>query len=140
MKYIIQILVIFFVSFCTRTEDEKATCYSFLNGTNKEVQLELYNYNGNRITIEIGTYLSSGPGLLVNKCKESLDVPGPVSVYRFDSIVVKFDNTKKLTFLGRLSQDVPDPLFFEDSYQRDGNSLNFSYTFTEEDYNNAVPY
>lgn len=140
MKYLYLIFIIFIAESCDPNDDNKNSCFAFLNGTDNDITLELYSYNAGRSITEIGNYGISGVGLLTNFCKSSRRALGPVSVIRMDSIVVKFDNNRKLTFLSDFAQGSPDLLYNTDDYQRDGTSLNFSYTFTEEDYNNAVPF
>lgn len=139
MKYLYLIFAILITVSCDPDEEDRITCYSYINGTDKEVTLEFYNYNGGRLITEIGTYSSDALELITSQCKSKRDVPGPVNFFRFDSIVVKFDNNRKLTYLWRFGQG-GDAIFYGDSYQRDGESSNFSYTFTDIDYNNSEPF
>ncbi|PQJ20401.1 hypothetical protein [Nonlabens tegetincola] len=137
MKKLLLIALLFLS--CVRHEDERDTCYSFINGTDRNVNLELYSFNSGQFVSLIDSFSINGMGLIDQKCDNSLRILSPVNVYRFDSVIVKFDNLKKLTYLRRFEgQD--DEFFFSSYYERDGNSRNFSYTFTEEDYNNAIPF
>lgn len=140
MKKLLILLSLVLIISCDPDQEDKTTCYSYLNGTNRDVKLEFYDYNSGQFVTEIGIYDKNGIGLLTNFCKSSRRALGPVSVIRMDSIVVKFDNNKRLVYLKENDLGGPDLLYHTDDYQRDGNSLNFSYTFTEEDYNDAIPY
>ena len=62
---------------------------------------------------------------------------GPADVFRSDSIIVIFNDMRKLTFS---TSGVNQQLFLTDFYQREGNTRNYTYEFTEEDFNNAEPF
>ncbi len=62
----------------------------------------------------------------------------PINVVEFDSVVVKFNDNRKLTF--STSSGANQQIFLLDFYQREGNSDNYTFEFTEEDFNNAEPF
>ncbi len=128
---------------CTREPDENFnTCYKFVNETDRLIQLEFYDYqNCGDFVFNVGDFSNRGVGLLSEKCKKDNFIPGPTSIHGFDSIIVKFDNSKRLIYLWNCSENpdsIYDPNFYE--LQRDGNSYNFIWSFTEEDFQNAEPY
>lgn len=142
MRFLI-IMVLFILTSCIREPEENlTTCYSYFNETERLITLEFYDYQncGDFIT-EIGIYNKNGSGLIEQRCKMDDFVPGPVNLYRFDSIVVKFDHAKKLTYLFRCLQN-PDSIYDGNFYElnQEGNNYNLIWRFTEDDYNNAQPF
>jgi hypothetical protein len=102
----------------------------------------MFDYNSGQFLTEIGVFSLQENGLIVERCRTERDVTEPATVYKFDSIVVKFNGSKKLTYLFRSGQN-PDPIFEGGNgyeLEQDGNVFNLSWEFTEEDYNNASPY
>ena len=135
----LSILILLIIASCDPDQEDRTTCYSYINNSNQDIVLEMYDYNSGQFITEIGTFSLQENGLIVERCKTERDVPGPTNLYRFDSIVVKFNNIKKLTYLFRLGQN-PDPIFDGNEYDLEqvGNTFNLSWKLTEEDFNNAV--
>ncbi|WP_167342644.1 hypothetical protein [Nonlabens sp. SY33080] len=140
MIRIIFFIIVLFLFSCDPGDEDRQSCYSFINGIDRDVVLEFYSYNSGQNISTIGTYSLNGMGLLNNFCKSSRRALGPVSVIRMDSIIVKFDNTKKITYLKVNELGFADFLYHVNDYTKEGETFNYSYTFTEEDYNNAIPF
>lgn len=127
MRYLLVILLVFFVACDPDEEQQRTTCYSYINNSNQEIVMEMYDYNSGQFLTEIGTFVKSENGVIVERCKTERDVLGPTNLYKFDSIVVKFNNSKKITYLFRFGQN-PDPIFDGNEYDlvQYGNTFNLS--------------
>lgn len=132
MRYIIIIFLVFATS-CVR-EDESTVCYSYTNATLNKINMEFYSSNGTLLE-EIE---KNGIGLITKKCYSEMGFVTPRNVVEFDSVIVKFNDARKLTF--STSSGANQQIFLLDFYQREGETLNFNYIFTEEDFNNAEPF
>lgn len=137
----LSILILLILASCDPDQEDRTTCYSYINNSNQEIVMEMYDYNSGHFLTEIGIFVKSENSVIIERCKTERDVPGPTNLYKFDSIVVKFNNSKKTTYLFRFGQN-PDPIFDGNEYDlvQRGNMFDLSWEFTEEDYNNAVPF
>jgi hypothetical protein len=135
MKNILIIICLILVSSCVR-EDNSTFCYSLINTTNRTIKLEFYAISG-QSPEPLDSFEKTGRGVITKKCRADMGFADPATVYRSDSIIVRFDAMKKLTFT---NSGVIEQLFISSFYQREEGTLNYTYEFTEEDFNNAVPY
>lgn len=136
------ILILTFIHSCVR-EDEKTSCIKYINDTNYSIVIEIYD--GSRTsTVERRVKESidtQSTGLFYSECV-SRRVPFPPPLFfDTDSIVVKFNNNRRsisnyvdngdgtITVLGLLNRD---------NYVVDGTT--YTYTFTQQDYDNAMPF
>jgi hypothetical protein len=137
MKKLISLFFLVIICSCVR-EDETTTCYSYLNGTSHNIKLEFYSFTNSANGNLTNSFEKNGEGLIIKKCAADMGISFPYEVYKYDSVIVKFNDVRKLTYT--ISND-SDSHFFSPSFlQRDGNSFNHTYEFTEEDFNNADPY
>ena len=138
--------IIYFVIFCLVSScnpnggDDVDACVNLINDTNFDIVVEIYNkdLDGDGVTTLLETASSDGTGLFFRKCEVSRGSIPPSSIFNSDSIVVKFNNQRRaistvsrdrLSFSGLLDQF---------NYQNTINGL--TYTFTQEDYDNATPF
>ena len=98
MKKCLAYCIILILSSCTREPEKQETCYSYINQTEYNVTLELYSYNSGQAVTNIGFYKVNAKGLSVKKCRNAVEIPGPVTVFQADSIVVKFNDEKRLNY------------------------------------------
>jgi hypothetical protein len=139
MKIIISLIALFMFSGCVN-EDLITTCYAFENQTNENLVLEFWSYNSGQAVTVRDIFNQNGKGVFAKKCiANDTRLAGPVQIYQGDSIVLKFNNNKKLTYLLNFG-DTDDPIFFSGNYRREEGTNNFFWDVTEEDFNNAEPY
>ena len=124
---------------CVKEAELRTTYYSFENQTDKDLVVEFWNYNSGQFVSLQDRFTQNGKGVFANKCVSDNSIPGPKEIYAGDSIIIKFNNEKKLTYLWNFS-NTDDPIFFSGSYRREPGTNNFFWDVTEEDFNNAVPY
>ena len=136
MKAITTVIFAILISSCVR-EDEKTTCYSYINGTDKNIQLEFYSFNNPNDDL-IGSFEKNGEGLIVEKCATDMGSSAPFEVFKYDSVIVKFNDMRRLSY--SISNSADRNFFFNSFFEQRGSSSNYFYEFTEEDFNNAVPY
>ncbi|ARN76994.1 hypothetical protein BST97_02700 [Nonlabens spongiae] len=140
-KTLIIIALSSFFTNCVRESEPKKFCYLFINDTDRSVVMEQYRINSAGAFLE-NTYVKNGVGVLAESCKTDVRIPTVTEAYRVDSIVVMFDNLRKLSY--RIAQEeqgfVADSIFFSDEWEDDPSNNNFYWRFTEEDYENAEPY
>lgn len=141
MRNIIFIITICILTLaCQRESDEIKVCYSFINDTSRNMKMETYRYNSAGAFLQ-QEYEIDGAGTLAVLCDTDFRMPSIINLYEADSLVVKFDNNKMKSYTGSQGQNqVIDDIFFVDQWENELGSNNFFWRFTEDDYNNAVPY
>lgn len=139
MRNLIILFVLFIFCSCVKENDLRTTCYSFENMTNKNIVLEFYSYNSGQAVTVRDIFTQNGKGVFAKKCLTDNRFAGPVETYEGDSIVIKFNNNKKLIYLLNFG-DTNEPIFTSGGYRREEGTNNFFFDITEEDFNNAEPY
>ena len=128
----IAFVFVFAIISCVRDEQEQR-CFNLVNSTNREINFKLFN-NSDDLILE---FERAAEGLFNRSCASSLGSVLVTDVYPGDSIVVEFDQQRRLIFAQ--GQDNPrNIIFFVNEWIKDG-SDSFWY-FTEEDFNNAEPF
>jgi hypothetical protein len=139
MKNLIMLFALIIISSCVREPDLRTTCYAFENQTDENLVLEFWSYNSGQAVTVRDIFTQNGKGVFAKKCETDNRLAGPVQVYRGDSIVMKFNDNRKLTYLFNFS-DTDEPIFSSNGYRREEGTNNFFWDVTEEDFNNAEPF
>ena len=123
---------VFTIISCVRDEQEQR-CFNLVNSTNREINFKLFN-NSNDLILE---FERSAEGLLDRSCSSSLGSVLVTDVYPGDSIVVEFDQQRRLIF-AQGQDNRRNRIFFVNEWVKEG-SDSFWY-FTEEDFDDAEPF
>lgn len=133
------ILFLILILSCNR-EVEVTDCYVFTNQTSRALKMETYRYYSSGAFLQ-EEYEIANSGVLIEKCVSSMARTFVTDAYRADSIIVKFDNSRRLVYLSSVASPTGnDSVFFADFWEQEPGTNNFFWRFTEEDYNNAIPY
>ena len=141
IKRILIVIIIssFFIN-CIRESEEQTHCFLFINDSERSILMEQYRINSAGAFLE-NTFEKSGSGVLSESCRTHFRMPTVTEVYRVDSIIVKFDDSRRLTFTTSLGQNqTTDSIFYVDKWEDDRDNNNFYWRFTEEDFQNAEPF
>ena len=124
---------------CVREDELRTTCYSFENKTDENLVLEFWSYNiGQAVTLK-DIFTQNGKGVFAKKCDRDNRLLAPITIYVGDSIVLKFNNNRKLTYLFNLG-DTDESIFFSGGYRREKGTNNFFWDVTKEDFQRAEPH
>jgi len=132
----VNILLLFLIfSSCTR-ETVRNTCFKFSNNTNYNISVEIYSSLNSSLDPVI--IASNNSGVFYSECKNRFTRIPVTEFFQSDSIVVKFDNQRR--FISHLPAGTFSftGVLNEENYLREGDT--FTYTFTQQDYDNATPF
>lgn len=137
-KTIILALGIVFLVNCTDSATY-ITTYKVVNATDYDVMLRFYKSNTLGQSSFVFQTNLDGPGLVLERRLEttSLDTNNATDAYKADSVAVIFNDVKleAHTFLEPFESSIMD----EGDYIINKNINEYTYTITEENYNNATP-
>lgn len=142
LKNKIQLSVIFFITVsCISDREIYTDIYKIRNTTNKNIFMVFYDIPTlDSISYYIGAYKDT-----IISYESSVGGSIPLFLDHFDSVIITFNNTKELTYskndtinnrsiynLTSLNYDI-----IEKNIEKNTIHIEYTYTFTEEDYNNA---
>lgn len=132
-KYLILwLFFIFSATSCVR-ETNRRTCFKFSNNTDYNIQIEVYSSLNRSFSPQIIT--GNGSGLFYDECRNRFTRIPVTEFFQSDSIVVKFDNRRRFISYLPVGSINFTGLLNEENYLREGDT--FTYTFTQQDYDNA---
>lgn len=131
-------VLLFFVSISCVDSSSSTVNYIIINETERTLELRFYDLNqlGESNLSFVETI--DGPGLIFEKklvTNDLLDTNLPSDVFKADSVAIIFDSTR----IESHTFNVPfgNSIMKLSDYSRDG--VNYTYTITQENYDNAVP-
>jgi len=126
MKNILTItLLMSLLESCVVKECDKDISNIYINNTSKDIYFTVFDND----YIQIDTILINGQ-LLKNR----------YNIDKADSIIINFEHAKQIKYLSEIADCISKNILCNDSYiLKDKCPKIYTFTFTEEDYNNATP-
>ncbi|RDY59608.1 hypothetical protein [Flagellimonas nanhaiensis] len=127
---------LFFLVLASCTDSSTTTRnYKIVNGTTDAVELHFYEFPLEGQNKFVFTTELDGPGLVIERTLKTyaLDFNTPIEAFKADSIALIFNNER---VEGHTFSSPMDNSMLDD-YERNGGQ--FTYTITEENFNNATP-
>jgi|GEM_PF-4190270 hypothetical protein len=133
------ILILTSLHSCVR-EVETISCIKYINDTNHSIVIEIYDGSRTstferRVKESINT---QSTGLFYSECVSRRGPYPPQLFFATDSIVVKFDSQRLLVSTSSELGLISTGLLNRDNYVVEGTT--YTYTFTQQDYDNAMPF
>lgn len=127
------------IASCVR-ENSVTSCIVYNNNSPFSIVIEVYRKDSNNDGLRDlrETISSNNFGMFYNQCTNNFSVMPPGLFFESDSIVVKFDNQRFFTSTSSEFGSNPTGLLNRNNYVVEGTT--YTYTFTQQDYDNAEPY